>query len=167
MRIFIITSVLISAMLLTSCQTQKKDTARQDVARYIASVEKAAETDQSTALLKQTVIHPVVYNSENLRDPFELPTMVKNTKNYPNAILKDVSLNSLKLVGIVTEKNQRWAMFKTSEGQLYKITEGMRAGFQQALLTKIDLDSVTFTIDANTEVGEKPRDVVFTTQENK
>jgi len=159
--VLIVTSVL----LLTSCQTQRKDTASQDVARFVVNIEKASETSHPDALQKPIIVKPVVYNSENLRDPFELPTMVRNTKQYPNAILKEVSLDSLKLMGIMVEKNQRWAMFKANDGQLYKMTEGMRAGFQQALLTKIDADSVTFTIDANTDVGEKPRDIVFTTQE--
>jgi Tfp pilus assembly protein PilP len=162
MKIGIILAILVSTLTLTSCQTQKKDTAQQDVGRYVTSIEKASEQDQSYALPKPANIKPVVYNATSLRDPFELPTMVKNTKNYPNAILKNVSLDSLKLMGIVVEQDHQWAMFRSSDGHIYKITEGMRVGFQQALLTKIDAKSVTFTIDANADVGEKPRDVVFT-----
>lgn len=164
MRIVII-GILMSMIFLTSCQTQKKESATQDVDRMVASIEKAAATDRAHALQKPVIVQPVIYNAKNLRDPFELPTMVKSAKNYPNAILKDVSLDSLKLIGIVIQKNQRWAMFRTNDGHLYKMMEGMRVGFQQALLSKMNSDSVTFTIDANADVGEKPRDVVFTTQE--
>lgn len=159
--------ILMSVLLLTSCQTQKKNTptVTQEVAQYVASIQKASELSHSKMPPKLAAIQPVTYDGSNLRDPFELPTMVRNTKEYPNAILKNVSLDSLKLVGIVVQNEMRWAIFKANDGQLYKITVGMRAGFQQALLTKIEPDKVTFTIDANADLGEKPQDVVFSTQE--
>lgn len=48
--------MLMSMLLLSACQSHKKTTATQDVARLVASVEKAAETTQATALPTPLII---------------------------------------------------------------------------------------------------------------
>jgi Tfp pilus assembly protein PilP len=155
--------MILSGLLLTSCQ--KQDTAHQDVSRFVKSLESAATTQKQKSGLKESEIVSIAYDGEKYRDPFELPASVKNVKQYPNAILGDMALDSLKLVGIVTHKDQRWAVFRASNGKLYKITEGMRVGTQQALLTDIKQNQAKFMIDAGE--GDKPRELVMSVQEPK
>src|SRR3990167_4831236 len=152
-------------MLLTACQ--KKDTSKQDVTRFVKSLEDASQNAKKNDIEKESIaIVAITYDGEKYRDPFELPADVKNIKQYPNTILVGMALDSLKLVGVVLHKNQRWAVFRASNGKVYKITEGMRVGIQQALLTEIGHHQAKFMIDASAESGEKPREVVMTVQEH-
>lgn len=156
--------VILIGMILTSCQ--KQDTGSQDASQFVKSLETAATAIKQKSVESENVIAAVSYNGENYRDPFELPASVKNVKQYPNAILKEMALDSLKLIGIVYHKDQRWAVFRATNGKLYKITEGMRVGTQQALLTEITSRQAKFTVDEVAE-GDKPRELVMSVQEPK
>lgn len=162
--LFLWVSMILSGLLLTSCE--KKDTAHHHVSQFVKSLEQAASTQTQKSATKDGEMLPVAYDGESYRDPFELPASVKNVKQYPNTILHDMALDSLKLIGIVHHKDRRWAIFRASNGKLYKITEGMRVGTQQALLTDIKRDQVTFVVDAVAE-GEKSRELVMSVQEPK
>ena len=161
--LFSLLGVIIGSILLTSCQ--KQNTAKQDVSRFVETLENVAKTPKKEHIEKKNGVIPVFYEGEKYRDPFELPASVKNVKQYPNTILRDMSLDSLRLVGVVLHKEQRWAIFRASNGKVYKMTEGMRVGIQQALLIEIKQDQVKFMIDVTTEAGEKPREVVMSVQE--
>ena len=63
--------------------------------------------------------------------------------------------------------NIRWALFRSHDGKLYKITEGMRVGLQQALLTHITDNQVEFKIDADAKQGEKPKRIIMPLEEPK
>lgn len=133
-------------------------------------IQQAEHTAKNTAAEKSTrlVITPATYQGERARNPFEIPALVKNTKFYPNAILTNMALDSLKLVGIVTHRDQHWAVFRSNDGKLYRITTGMRVGLQQALLTQITKTQVKFVVDMPTDKSgkEESHDVIMTMQES-
>jgi Tfp pilus assembly protein PilP len=147
---------------LPACQKQKD--AKQAVSQFLKQIETTTTAERTKNLSDQAAGIHITYEGENLRNPFELPAMVKNLKFYPNTILKDAGLDSLKLVGIVLHKNQQWAVFRAQDKKLYKMTVGMRVGFQQALLSEINQDNVKFTVD--TQDGSK-RKVEMVLEEQK
>ncbi|OGT44003.1 MAG: hypothetical protein A3F13_04565 [Gammaproteobacteria bacterium RIFCSPHIGHO2_12_FULL_40_19] len=150
-------------MLLTSCE--KQNNAKRDVSRFVKTLENVSSAMKPKDAEKGEVIAPVFYDGDKHRDPFELPASVKNVKQYPNTILVEMPLDSLKLIGIVFHKNLRWAVFRGTNGRVYKMTEGMRVGTQHALLTEIQRSQIKFTVDVNTEAGVTAKEVVMTLQE--
>lgn len=156
--------LVFSTLLLSACQN-RGDNAEKEVSRLVATVENAAKKNTGQQVNKKLAVQAIAYEGDKYRDPFELPATVKNIKKYPNAILGDVALDTLKLVGIILHGNERWALFRANNGKMYKITEGMRVGVQQALLTEISNNQVKFTVDVDSEQGGKPQEVTMTLQE--
>lgn len=150
---------LFCSLFVTACD-QKKDSATQTVQQFVKTVEGASESQQANKK-EDALMKPVAYQGATLRDPFEIPAFVKNTKVYPNAILTNTALDSLKLRGVVLHAQQRWAILQAQDGQLYRVTEGMRVGLQQALLTQIDQNEIKFNVDMELEIGQRPHDVVM------
>ena len=128
--------------------------------------EKMAAKSKLPINTKINATQSVTYVAANSRDPFELPINDEKTKKYPDTILKNMALDSLKLVGIVMNKNQQWAILRSNTGQLYKITVGMRIGMQQSLLTQIEQNQVKFTQEVNTPSGIQNKTVVMQLQES-
>lgn len=161
----IIGAILISSSLLLSACQNRGDNANKEVSRFVTTVENAAKKNTGQQMQKKFTVQPIAYEGNAYRDPFELPAAVKNIKKYPNAILGDTALDTLKLVGIILHGNERWALFRANNGKMYKMTEGMRVGVQQALLTEISNNQVKFTVDVDSEQGGKPQEVTMTLQE--
>lgn len=156
--------LVFSALLLSACQN-RGDNAKKEVSRLVTTVENAAKKNTGQQVNKKLIVQAIAYEGARYRDPFELPAAVKNIKKYPNAILGDVALDTLKLVGIIHHGNERWALFRANNGKMYKITEGIRVGVQQALLTEISNNQVKFTVDVDSEQDGKPQEVTMTLQE--
>lgn len=150
-----------SGILLAACHDQKKESAEQNVQHMVKNLESASEA-LKTQRQEEILVRPVAYQGAGLRDPFEIPALVKNIKIYPNAILTNTALDSLKLRGVVLHANHRWAILQAEDGRLYRVTEGVRVGLQQALLTQIDPDAIKFSVDMDLELGQKSHDVVMT-----
>jgi type IV pilus assembly protein PilP len=87
------------------------------------------------------------YQTIDTRDPFSSLESTGSPKNYPNSILQQYTLDSLKLVGILEHKNKRWAMVTAPDEKIYRITVGTRIGKQQSLVTKIAGNSVFLQTD--------------------
>lgn len=149
--------------LLSACQ--KNEDAKKTVSQLVKKIEATARANEEKKLKKSLTIAPVVYQGVASRDPFEIPLVAKNVKHHSHVILKDVALDSLKLAGIVTHNHQRFAILRANDGKLYKMTEGMRVGLQEALLTQILFDRVIFTLDSDTVDGKK-QTVVMMIQES-
>lgn len=158
--------ILLCSAVLPACEQKKNTAAKKDVSQFVKRIEEAAKAGEIGKLKKPVEIVHITYDGSDLRDPFELPTMVKNARQYPNAILRETALDSLKLVGVVLHKDERWAIIRSNDGKIYKITEGMRVGLQQALLTQISQGEIKFSID-DSGTDEGKRDVVMTVQEPK
>ncbi|MCB1827646.1 MAG: pilus assembly protein PilP, partial [Coxiellaceae bacterium] len=106
------------------------------------------------------------YQAQKQRDPFERPnTDQKKTSKqlYANAILTNVSVSSLKLIGTVSQNNRIWAMIATPQGNIVRITVGYRVGNNQALVTQITENQVKFKVD--TDDKDKPRILTITMDE--
>ncbi|HLB55754.1 MAG TPA: pilus assembly protein PilP [Coxiellaceae bacterium] len=166
-RLFIIFLLSLCMITLNSCGEKNKESPTEQVAKFVQQVEAAAKLSEKNKSSKQATIAQVEYTGSDLRDPFELTAAVKNVKEYPNSILTDTSIDSLKLIGIVMHKDTRWALFRSSDGRLYVTTEGMRLGLQHALLTQITADEVKFSIDESSTGGEAKREVVMSIKEFK
>ena len=161
---FLMTAIFFS-VLLSSCD-QKKQNPHQDVNQLIVQIETASKQSEIKKLkIKETAVH-IVYDGGKLKDPFELPSSSQGGKVYPNSILRELSVDSLKLTGVVMKDDTRWAIFRENDGKLYKITVGMRVGVQQALLNKISPDQAVFLID---EAGgdEGKREIIMTLEGQK
>lgn len=159
-RIAFIMTALLCIVILSACEKQRDEKdAKQVVSLYVKNLEKASEQRGAVKVSQKTIlIKQVTYDVANMRDPFEMPSMTKNTKQYPNTILRNAALDSLKLSGILLQDNQRWAVFRANDGKLYKMTVGMRIGIQQALLTQILQNKVIFSIDGSTP--DEPKHMV-------
>lgn len=155
------------AFLFAGCQ--KKHTAKKDVDsiinKSILLAEKKSDKGNTDDTMKPTP--KVTYISGGLRDPFELPELVKNKKQYPNTILPDQSLDSLKVIGIIMQDGEEWAIVRTSKGETMKLTKGIRVGLQSALLTKIEPEQVIFMEEVEMGSGLKARRIVLRVQEAK
>lgn len=163
----LIISILIGITLVTSCHKKHSvKSADQKVKQFIKKIEKptVVTTPQQH---NATSFSNVTYKGKTERNPFESSKISKNSKHYPNTILKNISLDSLKLVGVMTHENKRWAIFRANDGKLYKMTEGMRVGITSALLTKIDSDHVVFLEDLEMGAEKKTNLVVIPIEEQK
>lgn len=173
MKKFRITKIILMGvigLLLASCQNNEPNKAQKNAQRFVKELETAAQIKEDIQK-ENDEIKPVVFEGANLRDPFEIPSMVKSTKTYPNTILSNMALDSLKLTGVLINHNDRFAILRTNDGGLFKITVGMRVGLQQALVSRIEHDRVIFTvedeIDSNKKEVDSSREVVMVLQEPK
>lgn len=157
---------LFCVLCLSSCHSENENP-QASAEKFI---QQAKQTSQKALLEedKRATIVAATYQGARSRNPFEIPALVKNTKLYPNAILTHMALDNLKLVGVVIHHDQRWAIFRSNDGKLYRITTGMRVGLQKALLTQIMQNQVKFVVDmpVGTSGKEESHDVIMTTQES-
>ena len=165
-RLYLIIGVLLCSAVLSACQQKNKSDAKKNVLKLVKQVEDASRASEFNKLNKPLPIISVVYDGSHSRNPFELPDAIKNIKEYPNTILREGSIESVKLIGIVLNNKERWAIIRAKDGRVYKISEGMRVGMQQALLTQISQDAVKFSID-DSGTDEGKRDIVMTIEEPK
>lgn len=145
---------LLSTTLL-ACNGQK--TANADIHHFIQEVKQRFEEKQTKpAHIKQ--VPKSSYTSSSLRSPFERPeARNKLTKQYKNVILRSYTLESLSITGIIVSKKQSWAIIKTPDGKLTRITQGSRVGASQALVTNITKTQVQFTKEIGTQFGTKEK----------
>lgn len=88
------------------------------------------------------------YQAQSQRNPFEHPKAGARPKSFhPNAILTNHSVNSLKLIGTITQGNRIWAMVVTPKGDMIRITVGNRVGNNYALVTQITENKVKFRVN--------------------
>lgn len=157
---------LLCIFCLSSCHS----TTENPTARAEKFIQQAIQTTQKELREKNARVRmtAVTYQGARLRNPFEIPALVKNTKLYPNSILTNTALDSLKLVGVVMHHDQRWAVFRSNDGKLYHMTAGMRVGLQQALLTQIMQNQVKFVVEMPASAAGKAEshDVIMTMQES-
>lgn len=155
-------------VLLVSCQNDESKKGQQNAQKFVKELEAVAKIKED--IQKEDIeMKPIVFEGANLRDPFEIPSLVKSVKNHPSAILTGMALDSLKLTGIVVNHDTRFAVLRANDGVLYKITVGMRVGLQQALVSQIEQDRIVFTVESETDSNKKEMDssrkVVMTLQE--
>lgn len=170
MKKFIFYGIFFMALvfaMLTGCS--KKNDAQKEVDHLVKTVEGASQASQKKEVDTKEIIKTYVYDAHQSRDPFEEPLASRRQgKQYENAILRDVALDSLKLIGIVIHDHFRFALFRANDGQLYKVSVGMHVGIEGSLLTRIDENQVVFVQEAGaTNTGTSTREIVMHMQEPK
>jgi type IV pilus assembly protein PilP len=151
---------------LSACSKHEKS-AQDDVNNLVKVVETSAESTQNKKQKTPDLIQTYHFEGAQLRDPFESPTEVRQeNKQYANTILKNIALDSLKLVGVIVNSTMQYAIFRANDGQLYKIKVGERVGLENSLLTKVNENEVTFTQESGpSSEGTLTREIVLRLQE--
>ena len=76
----------------------------------------------------------------------------QNAGQIENVILPGVSENDIKLLGVVIDENNRWALIAENNQNVVKIQKGDLLGKEKMRVEKITLDSVMLF---SKEVGQK------------
>jgi len=147
----------IFVLLLGDLSGCKQHSAEQDVNQLVAQLEKGALAKQRKVEAAQ-IITPVIYQGDNQRDPFEIPVLVQRDTQHPDTLLRNIALDSLKLVGVIMHHDQRWAVFRATDGKVYRVEEGARVGLQHALLTRVMENQVIFKLSTSATQSNEMKD---------
>lgn len=88
------------------------------------------------------------YSPTGLRDPFGLPSFTTAaTKgrpdiNRPKGQLEAFTLDSLRMVGTLAKKTQKWALISAPNGVIYRVTKGAYLGKDYGKIISIDKDKI-------------------------
>lgn len=160
--LIVITIMGIYCFALSACDDKKSSSKTR---QYVQQIKKKyTKTKPVTVTIKD--IPKQSYHSADKPSPFQLlKKKAASKKHYPNAILQDHTVQSLKLIGILSKGNKIWAMITTPEGKMYKITVGTRVGNNYALVTQITQNNVKFREDsASSSESSKPKNIILTIQ---
>ena len=116
-----------------------------DLKNYIKQV-KSRQKSKVEELPKPVMYESYAYVKEKLRDPF-LPkarkriggtnTHIKLQCRPPRDVLEGFPLDSLKMVGILEQKGERWALIRGKDGTLYRTKKGRCMGQDDGKIIKI------------------------------
>lgn len=159
-------TIVMSCTLLFSCDKDRDG--KKEVEQLVKTIETASQVKPQNEFEKKQLIQTYTYQGGKERDPFEEPLTMRTDKQYKNTILKNVALDSLKLVGIVIHDHFRWGVFRANDGKLYKFGVGTRVGIENAVLTQIDAHQVKFVQEIDISATEiSTRNIVMQLQEPK
>lgn len=150
--------IMILMMLTTSCGKQKKK--EDNIDEYIQKTKQKLIIQTPT---EYTVpkIDKAYFHTNNQRNPFENPFIKKLKKSYPDAILKEHSIDSLRMVGIINHGKKIWGILTTPDGKKYKVTIGMRVGVNNALVKKITEHEMILEDQSGSEQGQNPVEITL------
>ncbi len=139
---------VISTLILTACGS----TEFSDLKQF---VQDAAEGQRGRveALPQVKAYEPITYNAFDLPDPFK-PRKVEADKTGGGGgpspdltrlkeALEAYPLESLKMVGTLERGNQRWALIKTPDNNLYRVKKGNFLGQNFGIIAMISDSSIT------------------------
>ncbi|HEC20352.1 MAG TPA: pilus assembly protein PilP [Gammaproteobacteria bacterium] len=136
-----LTLPLLLALMLSACGGEEN----VDLHTYVKEV-KARQTGKIPPLPKPQKFEIFTYNDKSLRNPFE-PTVEIQAAETNNGLKPDMSrerdvleqyaLGSLKMMGILEKNGRRWALIRTSDGTLYRVTVGRYLGKNNGKITRI------------------------------
>lgn len=154
---YIIILFLLS-FLLSSCDSKNRK--EKNIDEYIHQTkQKLIIQTQIEYTVPKT--NKITYQATSERNPFENPFIKKLKKSYPNAILREHSLDSLRMIGIISQNRNIWGILSTPDGKKYKVTIGMRVGVNHALITKITEHQMILEDQSGMDQGQKPIEVVL------
>ena len=117
---------------LTACAGEEN----VELKAYVSEV-KARQKTRIPPLPKPKSFEVFTYDEVSLRNPFE-PTVEIQAAESNNGLkpdmtrereaLEEYAVGSLKMMGILEKNNRRWALIRTSDGTLYRITTGRYLG---------------------------------------
>ena len=77
-----------------------------------------------------------------LRDPFEVPALIKQVKTKPESDLEMYQLRDFKLNGVITGPKKTRAMVTSPKGKTYFVKVGDSLGAREGRVTRITPDTV-------------------------
>jgi len=98
---------------------------------------------------------PYVYAAQDIRDPFkpvvdiEVVTGSDGTdgprpdENRPREPLEDFSLDSLRMVGTLAQKESEWVLIKDPDGLLHRVAVGHYMGRNYGKVTSVSEEEIT------------------------
>ena len=116
-----------------------------DLQNYIQQVKKR-QKPKVEPLPEPVIYESYAYVKERLRDPFTPKARtrissgggtVKLQCRPPRDVLEGFPLDSLKMVGILEQKGERWALIRGKDGTLYRTKKGRCIGQDDGKIVKI------------------------------
>ena len=126
-----------------------------DLRTYVSDV-KARKKGNIPPLPAVETYDSYAYNEVDLRNPF-VPTRSERTARGPSnngispnlkrerEVLEQFPLDTLKMVGILEQTGERWALIKAQDGTLYRTKKGSYIGQDNGQITRITETSIELT----------------------
>ncbi len=148
-KITLFACLISASVLLVSCDDNSKKT---NIDHYIKTtkekIEKIASAKQKKAEQEKKKVTPTDQPKINLgtKKPAKIsrnPFITGPEKQAKGEFLSKFFSGTPKLIGIMTEKNKKWAIIRASNGKLFIVTQGSKMGNTTARVTKIEKNEVT------------------------
>ncbi|MAZ44227.1 MAG: pilus assembly protein PilP [Legionellales bacterium] len=138
------TSVTLLVIILSGCSSD----AEIDI--YISEV-KELPAAPVEALPDMTLPKPSEYTAANERDPFYiaprvgvdyLASDIHPDSGRPREVLENFPLDTLKMVGTLERRQQRWAIILDAQGLVYRVSEGNYIGKNHGKIVGVSETSI-------------------------
>jgi type IV pilus assembly protein PilP len=143
MRTLQMTTLFFSITLLVACSSD-----HDDLVQWIAHTDKQPQK-AIKALPKMSTYQTFTYNAQNQRSPFEYDIQIQknnvvkgsllrpNTQRTPE-LLEKYPLDSLSMMGTLSKNNHLWALIKTPDKKIHRISLGQYLGQNFGQVTQIE-----------------------------
>ncbi len=89
-----------------------------------------------------------------LRDPFKMPDVIGNSSKNPGEQLERYSLDTLKVIGILTGPDRWRALVAAPDGRTFSVGQGYKIGQEGGVIRKIYEDRVVVQEKATNLAGK-------------
>ncbi|WP_084191011.1 pilus assembly protein PilP [Methylomarinum vadi] len=148
---FLIPVSLLVSLGLSGCGNDDYD----DLTRYIAEV-KARPKGTIEPLPEIKVVEPFIFKPDGLRDPFRpmeklaesdvsdiaAGSGIRPDLNRRKEELESYSLDTLRMVGTVTMKNDLWGLVRANDGTIHRVQVGHHMGKNYGKIIRILEDKI-------------------------
>lgn len=135
--------LLLSLLWLAGCSSGPD----ADLLEYVNKV-KSGELSRSETIPKAKEYRFFRYAADKLRDPFQLGGISPQQSSHQTSglspdkerkrePLEEYSLDTLRMVGVISINKQMWAMVQTTDGQVYRVTVGHHMGQNHGRISSI------------------------------
>ena len=142
---------ILLCLILAACESGNTE----DLRGYVQDI-KARKKSNIPPLPDVKNYETYTYNETELRDPFTPTRSVRPTQVSTNngiapdlkrerEVLEQFPLDTLKMVGILEQSGERWALIKAQDGTLYRTKKGRYIGQDNGRITRITETSVELT----------------------
>ena len=142
-------SFLTAALLLFTLSTAPLASAAKD-----PEVSSLGSAESAQSVMASKSIFEIPEDVLKLRDPFKRPKIVIES-TIVKSELETVPLDKFKLVGVVTGPHQLRAMVATDQGKTFFVSEKMKIGLNQGVITKITPDEIQVTERTTNVLGQE------------
>jgi len=124
------------------------DEGMTDLTDYVAEV-KSQQKIRIEPLPEIKTAETFAFNPEGLRNPFQPAESVQETvsikvgngvlpdQTRPKEELESFSLDSLRMVGTVTQKDILWGLIKTGDGTIHRVKQGNHMGQNHGKIVRV------------------------------